>query len=135
MAQLKPSTPEISEGDHRLFIHVKYIETIGSIVHTLIKYGAILGIAAFCYLSLNALAGRYTLAQIRIATMADFRISELLAYAFGIGGITYGRKQKKLRTDVISRYASARAEQEKALNPQRGSSELMPGGQTRPEDK
>ncbi len=129
---------------------------VTKIIRDLFKYGAILGIAAFTYLSIDSLAGKTTQADIDIKAsgslalnekqkdtkkiiisvdiLTGYKIALTLAFVFGIGGIAYGRKQAKLRKDVIERYHPLIQKAERIIDPKRSTSQLTQRGDTRPED-
>ncbi len=126
---------------------------ITKVFRDLIKWGAILGIAYFAFLSIESLSGKRTEADIAVkaegALSMDMGTSDkkaktdprpsqiaiLLALIFGIGGIAYGRYQAKLRKDVIERYHPLIQEAERLIDQNRSSSKLTDRGDTRPEDE
>lgn len=119
------------------------------VVRDLIKYGAVVWIVYFVYASIDSLSGKTTLANIDLKAKGELSSpTEVesedawrycwpvlpLAGLFGIGGILYGRRQAKLRHDVIEREHQRTLELEAKLDPERTSSELTSRGDTRPED-
>jgi hypothetical protein len=108
---------------------------IGSTIHTIVPWTAAIVIMYFFYRSVASLAGQYTLAQIGMGFLGDFRLSEGVAYVFGAGGVAYGAKRRKLQGDNIERTAKRISDLEKRIDPKRSSSRLTPRGKTRPEDK
>jgi hypothetical protein len=105
-----------------------------SIVNNLIRWGGLVMISYFGFLSAGALAGHHTFADIGIRVLADVRVSEAVAWIFGGSGVAYGMRQRKLRRDTVERLANRNIELEKRLDPNRTSSQLTPRGDTRPED-
>ncbi|MHB1512882.1 hypothetical protein [Acidiferrobacter sp.] len=110
-----------------------------------IQWGALLAIAGFVYRAVRSLAGKLTLADIDVHGSAGFggaalhlmtscATTEILGLAFGASGIVYGLLQQKLRGDVIKKYYPYMEQEQKAVDKDRTSSLLMPGGGTRPED-
>ena len=57
----------------------------------------LLGVAYWTREVLLAYAGKSTLADIAIRLAADLKIDRALAYLFGVGGISYGLNQRRLR--------------------------------------
>lgn len=113
----------------------KILDLFSQIVSLLIPWGALVFIAYYTNNSINTLAGKFTFADIGIRFMADFKISEALAYLLATLGVAYGLREKKLRRDIIERLSGRIQVLEKQLDPNRTSSHLMPRGTTRPEDK
>ena len=91
-------------------------------------------IAGFLYLSVDSLAGKHTFADIGMAILSDIKISEMVAYILGGGGVLYGIKYRCLKGDNVQRTADRIAELEKRLDPNRSSSRLTSRGETRPGD-
>ncbi len=114
---------------------VRVVDTVGATIQTAIPWLSAIAISGFVYLSVDSLSGRYTFADIGMAVLADIKISEIVAYIFGIGGIAYGRRYKRLKADNVERTAERIAELEKQLDPNRSSSRLTPRGETRPGDR
>jgi hypothetical protein len=108
---------------------------IGSAVHSVVPWTAVVFIAWFFYRSVASLAGRYTFSQIGVGFLGDFKISEGIAYVFGTGGVVYGVRRRKLQGDNVERTAKRISDLEKRIDPKRSSSRLTPRGKTRPEDK
>ena len=108
---------------------------IASIFVTTIKWGVVLGIAYFAYLSVEALAGKTTFAKIGLSLLGDIKISEAIAYVLGGGGIFYGWRQRQLRKKRIAELSEHSEGLEKLLDKRRTSSKLPPTGETRDEDK
>ncbi len=124
---------------------------ITKVFRDLIKYGCLVGIAYFAYMSIDSLSGKTTQADISVKAEGSvsvdtsdtvsqasvpewYKITLLSALFFGGGGIAYGRYQAKLRKDVIQRYHPIMQEAEQRIDNMRSSSELTERGDTRPED-
>ena len=126
---------------------------ITKVIRDFIMWGAALGIAYFAYLSIDTLAGKTTKADIEVkaegalsmnakpAAKSDasdipvyYKTALFLLLLFGVGGIAYGRREAKLRRDVIERYHPVIQVAEKDIDPKRSSSQLTSQGDTRPED-
>lgn len=128
---------------------------VTKIIRDLIKYGAAVLIVYWIYLSIDSLSGKITIADIdvrgkgEVITNSDpanetgtqheswnWSCLEMvgLAVLFGVGGVVYGRKQARLRKDVVERLHPYQKEQELAFDPKRSSSDLTARGDTRQED-
>jgi len=144
----------------RLFKVHGFGNNVTKVIRDLIMYGSFVGIAYFTYLSIDTLAGKTTAADIKVkaegtlslnpeqskskttkttkdvskALPTEYKAALFLALLFGIGGIVYGRKQTKLRKDVIERYHPLIQEAEKIIDSKRSTSQLTHRGNTRPED-
>lgn len=106
-----------------------------AILTTLTKWGGFVLIARYAYLSVAALAGKETLADIGIQFLSDVRVSEALAWLLATSGVVYGYRQRKLRRDTVERQHGRIEELERRVDPKRSSSRLTPRGETRPEDR
>jgi hypothetical protein len=101
----------------------------------------VVGIAfcGFAYLSVRELAGRTTLADILFRGAADFKLnkpfSQLLAYLFGFGGVTFGASQKALRSRYIKKWHPIIKMYEQSADPNPTSSNLTKVGKTQRGDK
>lgn len=105
------------------------------VISQTIKWGG-LCFLAWCFKeSIEALAGKDTLSDIKIALLSDLNINQWLAYAVGGGGIVYGLSQRHLRKSTVETIQSRNQKLEKMVDPKRSSSNLTPRGNTRPEDK
>lgn len=96
---------------------------------------SLLGIAGFFYLTVKSLAGTYTFADIGIKVIGDFKVSEALSYLFGVGGVGYGLRERKLRRQTTERLTERNVTLEKLIDPTRTSSHLTTRGTTNPEDR
>ncbi len=127
---------------------------ITKIARDLIKYVCLFGCCYFAYLSIDSLSGKDTSADITVKAEGNFSLNNkkntekriekttdikaatvTLALLFGLGGILYGRKQAKLRKDLIERYHPIMQEAERAKDVNRSTSKLTMRGDTRPEDQ
>jgi hypothetical protein len=115
-------------------VRARIYDQLFATINTLIKFSSLVLMLYFVRGMIHDLAGRYTFADIGIKFLGDFRISEALAYIFGVGGIAYGRGQRKLRKERIEDLSSKKAQLEKIIDPDRTSSRLTKRGDTNPED-
>ena len=91
--------------------------------------------ARYGYLSIETLSGQQTLADIGVNFLTDIKVSVAVAWSVATGGVLYGMRQRKLRRDTVERIQKRNRKLESLLDPNRSSSQLMPRGDTRPEDK
>jgi hypothetical protein len=115
-------------------IRLKIIDALDANCRLLIKYGCLAIVAYLGYRSIAVLSGQYTFADIGIKFLANVRIANSVGYVVGVGGLAYGRRQKKLREDAIEQLAPRIKELEAQIDPNRTSSGLTERGRTRPED-
>ena len=100
-----------------------------------LKWGAIVLLGRYAYLSIAALAGQTTLADIAIRFLGNLTVSNSIAYILASGGLAYGVGQRQLRRRHIKRNVSSKNDLEKLLDVKRTSSELTDTGMTRPGDE
>lgn len=131
----KKKTREQLETENRVLRRFRASEGIASVLNNLIRWGAFCFIAWCGYQSVAALAGETTAANIGVAVMGDFRISEALAWLLGASGVGYGVSQRKVRKDTVERLQGRNQQLEQGRDPRRTSSKLTPRGDTRPEDR
>jgi len=130
--QPRPSSPTV--GPQHV-VRLRIIDAIDANVRLLIKYGCLAIVAFFAYGAIAVLAGKQTFAQIGIKLLGDIKIANSIGYVVGGSGIIYGRRQKKLKEDVILKLAPRIKELETEIDPKRSSSGLTERGRTRPEDE
>ena len=78
--------------------------------------------------SINQLAGQETVADIGVKFLANVRISEALAWAFGVGGVTIAWRQRNLRREETKRLGGRLRHYETTVDPRRSSSDLESQG-------
>lgn len=100
-----------------------------------LKWGATAWIAYCFYLSVLALAGKTTIAEIAARFVANIGISQSLAWLLSGGGVAYGIRERKLRQKTVKRLQTRIQDLEKRIDPKRSSSELTPLGETHPRDR
>lgn len=123
------------EAELRVLKRSRTAEGIISTIQATIKYGAIVWISYYAYLSISDLAGKRTFADIGLNFLANFKVTVVLAWIVGIVGIVYGKAQNKLRKDTVERLQSRIALLEGKIDPSRSSSKLTTRGETNPEDR
>lgn len=102
---------------------------VAGVLQTLIRWGGATAIAYFGYSSIAVLAGQYTFADIGIGFLASIKVSESVAWIFGVGGVVYGTRQSKLRKDTVERLSGRIQTLERQHDPGRSSSKLTPRGE------
>ncbi len=122
-------------AENRFLRKDRNASNITTVLIYLIKYGALVAIFYFGYLSVLALAGKYTFADIGISLLGDVNISVTLAWIFGVGGVFYGMRQRKVRKDTVERLQGRIQSLETQIDHKRTTSQLTPRGDTREEDK
>ena len=98
--------PTRTESDYQL--SYKKIDSVTTVIRDIVKWGGI-GFVVYCgYLSVAALAGRSTGANIFVKILGDAKVSNgLIALLIG-GGWVYGIGQQYLRRRNIQRLVSAK---------------------------
>ena len=123
------------EIELRILRITRLVEGVVQISSNLFRWGAIVLIARYGYLSIESLAGQNTLADIGINFLSNIKVSVALAGAAGAGGLIYGERQRKLRKNTVERLQGRIRELETKIDPNRSTSDLTHRGDTRPEDK
>lgn len=131
---VNPAQPTKDE-DREYAIRFKRLDIIGSSIQQFIKYGFLAVCFYLFYLSVLALAGKHTFAEIGIKILGSLRISEGILSLLALGGVSYGVGQRNLRRKNIERLSRRNQELEQRLDPNRSSSGLTLKGTTRPGDK
>jgi len=113
------------------------IQARATIILTGIRWAGLVALGVVGYLIVNTLAGRSTLASVGISIRAigSVYVSQAAAWLFGISGIGYGLRQRRLRHTNIQRLGPGVRERESAIDPKRTSSQLTSRGRTRPQDE
>ena len=121
-------------------VEISRINRSDHVLRDIIKYGCFVMIAMFVWLSVKELAGKITIADLKLAaTMATNTGSPewkvvIGAIVFGVGGIMFGRRERRLRKDTVERLHPYQLMWEKEHDPKRTSSLITKRGDTRPED-
>lgn len=133
MAKKKSNAELLAEN--RLLRRGNNTNSVTNVLLNLIRWGALVLSFRYMYLTVEALAGRVTLAQVGISFLGNLTLSQSLAYIFGSGGVIYGYGEHKLRQRTIRRLGPKRKELEVSIDPKRTSSKLTDKGETNPEDE
>lgn len=76
-------------------------ESLAQVVGTTVRWGCASVMAYFVYLSVGALAGKTSLADIGVRFLGDVSINMMLSWAVSLGGVVYGLRQRSLRRTVL----------------------------------
>ncbi|MEJ2228086.1 MAG: hypothetical protein P8Y67_07595, partial [Alphaproteobacteria bacterium] len=110
-------------------------EALVSVLNNGIRWGGLSWLAYCGYLSITALAGKFTSAEFLVNILAKENISVTLAWSIGAIGLIYGYIQRTLRKNTVERLQSRIVKLERHIDDRRSSSKLTPRGDTRREDK
>ena len=111
------------------------LDVVSTVFQQTIKWGVLLGIVRYGYLTIVSLAGKQTIAHIVVEFLATLTVSKAVAYLFGAGGIIYGYGERRLRQRNIKRLAESKNDLERIIDPKRTSSKISRTGTTRPGDR
>ena len=100
LAPKQPKRSELTQSDRDYRYRAHRITTIANVLVVAIRFGAPVAIAYFGYRSVEALAGRTTLADIGISLLGKVQVSVVLSWAVGAGGVLYGNREHRLRLKV-----------------------------------
>ncbi|HYR22937.1 MAG TPA: hypothetical protein VEP30_08470 [Chthoniobacterales bacterium] len=118
---------------------VEIARAITSVLSTLIKYGFVFGCFFYAYLSIKAMSGKATTADINIQGSAAVKLyanryfADALFFMFGTGGVVYGHYQRRLYRKTTGKLKRLE-KYERMLDSNRSSSGLREGYETNPED-
>jgi len=133
MASPPSDKPSRTELDYRLSF--KKADSFVVILRELIKWGGIVLVVRYGYLSIAALAGHTTFADVGIKFLSNLRVSDSIMYILTGGSIAYGLGQRRSRRRNIERMAESKNELEKLIHSERTSSNITKSGTTRPGDR
>ncbi len=85
--------------------------------------------------AITALSGHQTDASFVVKILLNLQADRWIAYIVGGGGVAYGWNERRLKRKDIKRLSRHTEELERRLDPKRTSSNLLPDGRTRREDK
>lgn len=122
------------EAEKRLSAQGHLALAITNTINTFFRYGALCFMTWCGYLSISALAGHHTFADIGIRLLGNVSVNNGIAYLFGGGGIAYGVAQHRLKGSTVKALQGRIHHLETSIDPQRSSSQLTTQGETNPED-
>lgn len=95
-----------------------------------IRWVALVCIAWIGYLSITALAGKETTANVLLGVLANVQTSSAIAWILALLAILWGLGERKLRQRVIQRHEGSSREREEEHDQNRSSSNLTKTGDT-----
>ena len=89
-------------------------------------------VARYAYLSVDALAGDVTVADIGVGVriLGNVKVSTILCTAVGVLGTVYGLQQRSLRKSTTERLTARIEDLERRIDPKRSTSGLTSRGDT-----
>lgn len=120
-----------SEVDWR----IKVVDLASVNLGRVIRWGAVVWVAKYGYLSIAVLAGKTTAANVLIQFLANFKIQMAVSWGAAAGGLGWGLVERRLRKRTIRRLAPRIKQLERVIDSARTSSNLTVDGSTRPEDE
>ena len=105
-----------------------------SVSSSFFKFLTVLVVVYFGYMSIDTLAGEITVTNFFVGLFSDKNFANIVCILAAVSGILYGRKQSKLRKDVVERYHEYMKNEEEAVDPNRSSSHMDARGENRLED-
>ena len=109
-------------------------DTLISVSSHFFKFLTVAVVAYFGYKSIDSLAGEITDTNFIVGLFSDKYFANIVCILAAVSGILYGRKQSKLRKDVVERYDKYMRDEELAVDPNRSSSDMDARGENRLED-
>jgi len=100
-----------------------------------IRYGAIVLVFRYAYLSIDSLAGKETLAKFFVEILVNRIRTHWLWSGLTLSAIIWAIAEGIVRRQTIKRLSRRIQELERRLDPNRSSSGIQPTGDTNPEDK
>jgi len=89
----------------------------------------------YIYQAITVLAGKQTDASFVVNFLLKAQADRWVAFIVAGSGVAYGLNERRLKRRDIERLAKHTSELEKRIDPSRSSSNLLPDGRTRREDK
>lgn len=138
----------MSKSKEKLELELQYkrqnqiIGAVSFVFRDLLKWGFLASIFYFSYLSIQALAGKSTQANIDIDIFQGFglyifqssTLHEKIEYVVIVSLLAWGLLERKLRQDAIKRLHGRSRELESSIDSHRTSSRLTQRGTTNPGD-
>src|SRR4051812_26788513 len=108
----------------------KRLDTVSEIIKEAMKWGSLVAIAYFGYMSVEVLAGTTTSANIGIRILGNVTFNKGVVAVLMGSGWAYGLGQRSVRRKNIERIVPAKNELERLVDPNRTSSNLTSRGTT-----
>jgi hypothetical protein len=125
------------QKDERKYAHERFLAIVDFISRAYaqtVKWGALVACAFFAYKSIDSLSGRDTFVQLALSLVANLKVNKWI-YLIAAGCATWALGERRLRRKRTKALHRRNKELEKLIHPNRTSSSLPAGGETRPEDK
>ena len=113
----------------------KVVDSVTTVVHSLIRYGGVALPFYFMYRVAAVLSGKTTAADIGLNLGGSLTITETVGYGLGLAGMLYGVRERKLRRDKTEYLQERIQKLEKQVDPNRSTSRLTKRGTTNPMDQ
>lgn len=110
----------------------KRLDTVSELIKEAMKWGSLVTIAYFGYMSVEVLAGSTTSANIGIRVLGSLTFNRGVVALLTGSGWAYGLGQRSVRRKNIERTVPAKNELERLIDPNRTSSNLTSRGTTPP---
>jgi len=110
------------EAENRFLRKGDRVVSFTAIFTQLVKTGGLVAIAYMGYLSIAALSGKSTKANILVSLLGDMRSSQTLSWVLTAGSVSYGAAQAKLRKRAEKRLGDRVKELEQVIDSGRSSS-------------
>jgi hypothetical protein len=126
-----------SQAELDFQLKAKRVDRNGNVLIQLIRWGTLLGCIYVVGSAIKVFAGQHTFADVGFKFIADTKIfvSEGVLALFGLSGVGYGLRQRKLRRDTIETLGPRAKDRELSVDPHRSSSRLTSRGTTPREKK
>jgi len=134
MAKKNKTKTEI-EVELRVLKRTRLAYNITTIIVNFMKYGTIVLCVYYITSAFATLAGKTTIANVVVNFLGNLKLSETVAWIFGIGGTIYGYAERRQRQKTIQRQHGRVKTLEQQIDPKRSSSHLTETGDTNPRDE
>jgi hypothetical protein len=123
------------DEDHRFRLTIKLIEAGVTIARYLAWVAAVVVAGYYIRDIVRDLAGKQTDASLVVKMMLGLSADRWIAYAVGGVGTAFGLNERRLKRRDIKRLSRRTNDLESRLDRNRTSSELLPDGRTREDDR
>jgi hypothetical protein len=123
------------DEEHRFRVTIKLIESCVTVAGYLAWVAAVAVAGYYIRDIVRDLAGKQTDASLVVKMMLGLSADRWIAYAVGAAGTAFGWNERRLKRRDIKRLSRRTTDLESRLDPDRTSSELLPDGRTREDDR
>ncbi len=124
-----------NEREARILQYQILADAVSKTLQSLFKWDSLFGCVYYTMDMLKAYAGKTTWADVNFAAAVNDHLASVLGMVFGISGVWYGHRERKLRKDTMERLHRYQRRYEESRDPGRTSSRLTRRGDTRQEDE